>query len=360
MNTPRLMQFGLMTCMLASLTAHGVLRLSNGTGGGLFNDTATWADGVVPLQSADTWCINANDVVTIPNDYSWVRNVINSNEGTLVIEPRGLLSQGRMYGQFANWVIVSHGTATVTRLALPAGGTLMVLGGDFHISDSIATSAGFLLDGGRLRFGSSMGATIVSNGVLDKKLGGLTFGGTFTWVGGTVANAVPTTNTERGQISKMNDGCTFDQNNQTYTNIPVTINFNNVQLRPLAQAGTFQFDVYSATDNDCDAITNLPASSVLSNGVNVVVGCGNGLPGVWSDYTGVSYRVFQVNGSYATLNPSVPNAFWTWLGDGKTYEVVFANNISIDGSVMVDAIVIPEPALGLLAGLLAALRMRRS
>lgn len=103
--------------LFASLAAQGVHRISNGTGGGLFSDPATWASGVVPSQSADSWSVRPGDIVTIPNDYAWVRNIINSNEGTLVIQPRGLLSQGRMYGEVANWSIVCHGTAAVTRLA---------------------------------------------------------------------------------------------------------------------------------------------------------------------------------------------------------------------------------------------------
>ncbi len=365
MIATRVLQYALTACLLAALAAQGAQRFSNGTGGGLFNDPATWTGGVVPSQAADNWTINAGDTVTIPNDYTWSRGgQIQSNEGTLVIEPRGLLFQGRMYGNVAGWSIVCSGTATVTRLSPTATGTLTLNGGEFHISDDIAApnAASYVINGGRLKFRNSMGATTLSGGVIDKKFGGLAFGGTFTWESGTLANALPGNNTERGQLSKLNDDCTLDLNDQTSNGVmAMAINMNNVPLNPLAQAGTIQFDVYSATANDCDAITNLPSSSVLSNGVDVVIGCGNGLPGTWSDYTGKVYQVLQVNGSYANLNPNVPDVLWTWPGEGKTYPVEFDNHINVDGSVTVNNIIIPEPALGLLAGaLVLACRRQRT
>jgi len=363
-----MVQFGVTACLLAAVAAQGVQRISNGTGGGMFNDPATWAGGVVPSQSADTWLINAGDTVTIPNDYTWVRtSADNTNQGTLVIQPLGLLSMRRMHGNVAGWSIVSHGTVTVTRLLPDAAalGKLMVFGGSFDIVDvGGAGSAGsaFLIDGGHLRaLGTFVGDVVLSNGVLDKKFSGLGFNSAFIWMGGTLANTLPASNTERGRLNALRSGCTFDLNDQTSNGVlAVAVNMANNSLNPPAQAGTIQFDVYSATANDCDAITNLPGSSVLSNGVDVVIGCGNGLPGTWSDYTGKVYQVFQVNGSYANLNPTVPDALWTWPGEGKTYPVEFASHINVDGSVTVNNIIIPEPVLGMVAGLLAVLRARRA
>jgi hypothetical protein len=204
-----------------------------------------------------------------------------------------------------------------------------------------------------------MGPTTLSGGVLDKKFGGLAFGGTFTWESGTLANALPASATERGQLNKLKGNCILDLNDQTSNGVAaVSINMGNWALNPLAQAGTIQFDVYSNTVNNCDAITNLASSSVLSNGVTVAIGSGKGLPGIWSDYTGKVYQVLQVNGSYAKLNPSVPDALWTWLGDGKTYPVQFDNHIFSDGGVTVQNIGIPEPVAALVLLTLGALLRR--
>jgi hypothetical protein len=358
-----MMQYAVTTCLLAAVGAQGDHRDSNGTGGGNFNATTTWAGGVVPLQASDDWTVKSGDTVTIPNNYTWIRNVHNSNEGALVIQPLGLLSQGRVYSLVAGWSIQCSGTATVTRMSqgTAATGTLTLNGGVFHISDDNAmnSSVTSVLNAGRLKFSNQMGPTTLSGGVLDKKFGGLAFGGTFTWESGTLANARPGSLTERIELNKLKGDCILDLNDQTSNGVAaVSINMGNWALNPLAQAGTIQFDVYSNTVNNCDAITNLASSSVLSNGVTVAIGSGKGLPGIWSDYTGKVYQVLQVNGSYAKLNPSVPDALWTWLGDGKTYPVQFDNHIFSDGGVTVQNIGIPEPVAALVLLTLGALLRR--
>ncbi|NLF40490.1 hypothetical protein GX586_13685 [bacterium] len=346
------------TAAFTCSTAMAVWRWSNGTGGGLFNDTATWSGGVVPSQTLDQWTVNAGDAVTIPNDYSWVRNQNNSNEGAFVVEPRGHLFMNRILGLVSGWTIYSAGTVSVGRIATGVAGKTTVAGGLFTVRDNImALDASLLITDGRLQNGGAMGPMVISNGVMDCKNMVASFNGGLTWVGGTIANLRHTSNTERGKINtQFKGGCTYDLNDQTWSHSVATDDFGAMGLT-FMNGGTVQFDVYSSTNNDCDFFLTTSLGNSVASNVLFLIGDGGGLPGVRADYTGATYQIVRAGG-YNNITPAVGTSEWYFAGENQTWAVIFDNNLGVDGTVT--AWPIPEPFAAALAVAAAALfSMRR-
>ncbi|MHB1158561.1 MAG: PEP-CTERM sorting domain-containing protein [Phycisphaerales bacterium] len=358
-TTNRLLGLAVMGGLMAvgSSFAHAAI-LSNNTGGGDWATGSTWAGGVAPSNADFT--VQAPDTVTANGV---TLNGTNSNPTIL-----GTLNVGTG-SNFTSINRINYNTAT-------AGGILNINGGSVSASQIRLAAGGTLTtnvsNGGSFTLGSaqqnSAGSTIniQAGGTYISTAGG---GGTTNLVGGTFINTAaiaPFPTTWNGGELIVNPGTNYGASNASSlanglssnaTNILNLSNKTTMQAFSLsstsfsATQGIVRFNVYSATNNDCDLMTwvNTFGDYNLTSNVHLQLEDIGPLPGVAGDYVGKSYKLFNDSSDYTDILATLDAVVWN-VG-GTDYNVAFTNTLSTDGTLTVSGLTaIPEPAtLGLMA-----------
>jgi PEP-CTERM motif len=352
----------------------GAILTSVADGG--FSDPGTWdSPPAIPVDD-DTLHIYHNISLAAGDSYTGGDLKVSLYAGANLTLNGGEFRIGR-----SNWngatvaLVISDGYLKTARTDnIGAASTAEITGGTFEWSELNPPDLSIHVDGGRYR--NTAGGNItnglaiytIDSGVFDCGLTTNLFAGSsqFAWNAGTISNLVQSHDYFQNIAGNLgsNAARTLDINDQTLTQAPVTWNMKSYQRdrwgRLIGTAGTIQYDVYGAADNDCDTIISAADNSSLSDGVVIDIGYAGGEITDPSAFLGTTYKLMAMNTQtdFSALTPSVPDAIWN---DGTTdWTVSFANNIAVDGTVSI-ASIIPEPATlaMLMLGGAAILRRRR-
>lgn len=357
MKSPPLLLTALATCALA-LPLVGQ-TLTNGTGGGVYSDPATWQGSVptgnVQIVSGDTLFFQSGDV------YNNASGNFNFQLGAeMVIENGADVFMRRILatasGTGVRRITINGGSLNASRLGWGADPAEMIINGGIYTDrDNVAWNGNTVttINGGTLQPSATAGTLVIQGGVVDFMGRNNPFISNFTtWTGGTMTNVwLINSNTMRGAINEaMTAGSIFDITDQSALVGAQQLNYGSVPLQ--MTAGTIQFDVYSNAANDSDSIITTSGASSLPSGLGFLIGDGGGLTGTPDDFIGVSYQLLDL-GNYANIAPSILSTTWDIGGD--PYAVTFTSQLNVDGTVTVDGLtLIPEPGtMAMIAGLLA-------
>lgn len=361
--------------VLLSGTALSGQILSNGTGGGEWTDGATWLDGSPPASN-QLWAVEAGDTVSATgvSDTSRQRDIVR---GTLNINTGTELQVDRLNnGDDSSTGLVninSGGILDIGRFSGSGDVTINVNSGGSFISSSI------LNNGLTLNVNSGGTATVGRAGGTQNIFGGtMILAGDYTapssWTTGTLVTntfRAAKTGTEMGDfLSALNsNGANVLQISNQATAQTFSVGRTNQSIPFEATAGIFEFRAYSDADNDSDLMRSVVPDDTettdlsLSSAVQLRLISEGSLPGTVNDYLGSSYQLFLDNsGTYGNITPTLQEVIWD-IG-GSLYNVEFIDNLSVDGTLVVDSLsVIPEPATAVaiagLVGLLVAWTRRR-
>lgn len=339
--------------------------VSNGTGGGDWNASATWAAGGVPTN-AQSWRIQPGDTLTAGAGVNYVGPANNpSVEGVLNVGAGASLLVGRLNngisggegvinltgGQLSAFLMTG---SVATTINLSAGGSLTVRG-------AVATTPNYTInvgDGGvfasnaifypnaRLNL-SSGGAVIQPPGMTSSVLTNVTFA----WNGGTLFTNTPGFTYAASSLAKLLTNWTSRADNILALSsqpAPQTLTFA-ASTGTRAQ-GVLVFTVYGPSANHSDRLVQAAdTSTTLAPGVQLQID--NASPaGPASAYVGASYKLFETSGTgaYGGINPTLAPTVWTI--DGAEYAVTWANTLGTDGTLTVAAVTplgeAPPPAGG--------------
>lgn len=409
--------------LLAVSTSHALESTSTVTGG-VFNDSATWQVGGVPVSGGNnTFYLQSGAEVTLNSDFASTYaaapvGIAKLDNATLNIASSGMLRfNGALASQNQAAIYFAAGSSTVN---IQSGGYVYsprvtfntAVSGNLNISGTLTTLVGGLnyganssatitlntggvyqtsatglntsvnagsssvynISGGTMIFSNPSGVIAgsshssvwnVSSGTVDYSGYGFAWGvplANFNWTGGTMANVSGIVHAPMLNVVLGDFGSSAN----------TRIDINNQRVSDTAKTwdiantalsknqGTIQFDIYDTASSD--AIEGGTGAWNLTTGVKIEIGFAGDLITNAEDYIGQSFNLFTGFSNYAGLNAEVLAALWF---DGINYwEITFDSNLSTDGSVTIASMTaVPEPSvIGLaVAGLgLALFRHRKT
>ncbi len=318
---------------------------SNGTGGGSFESTTTWAGGVVPTG---TFQVLADDTVrangTMTYNQPATHNIVR---GTFSVSGGAFVTMGRLNDNLVvsgSSVLVANGSLSMGRIAAAAGSsnnTLRVVSGIVTLRDAVVTGSHTSIrvdaDGHFFAGGGINGPLTLNGGRIYFSNSAKKTGGSFTWNKGTIvlSSGAAYNSGEANTIFnawRTNDANVLALSNETVKRT-VILGLGSSNPTLSASQGTLSFNVYSAANHDNDRLALAGTSSLsLTSGVDIRIEAM--LPGTPADYLGRTYKLFDIaSGNYANLKPTV--ATTRWMIGATGYQVGWTNTLGTNGTLTV-------------------------
>lgn len=364
MNTKTiLLRSSTLLAVLAFPAISNAQLLSNGTGGGDWNDVATWNGGAtIPTAGFN---IQEGDVVTAGAGATLSSTSADPKIfGTLTIDGGDISVRRLGWNTTTSGTLnMKSGTFTASRLATANESTFTynLTGGRIvatEVNQAVKGGNTFNISGGQLSVNGPLSGIIhLSGGSIEFASGMSSFGmssASNTWNGGRVyAN---THSMSVGGWSGVQAKWASNAINELAISSKDTAQTFTITHAVNVAQGTLVFNIYSPTENDLFVANSL----VLGDGVLIKME-GVNLEGSLDDYLGASFKILESgNNNYGSISATVAPSTLT-IG-GTTYDDIWWNttNLTLDGTVTL----VPEPStyaliFGGLAIGLAIIRRRK-